>query len=94
MIDMNKEKISRADFLKKGLFAALGVAIAAKTAVVPTEAATVRDNLGGSGGGTAIGTTPPSNKSKLWIDTSTSGRGVLKYWNGSVWQSTASVWDE
>lgn len=89
----NEEKISRLDFLKKGSLGLLGLFAVVHTCAKPAEAATVKDNLTGGGSGTVIGTTAPTNTKKLWIDTS-SGRGVMKYWNGSAWSPTASVWDE
>lgn len=92
--DKKPETMTRKDFLKKGLFGALGVILVSKSAVTTASAATVTDNLGGGGGGVHIGTSAPSNKGKLWIDTSASGRGVAKYWNGSAWSATASVWDD
>lgn len=41
-------------------------------------------------GGVSVGTTAPSNTKLLWIDTSSGG--VAKYYNGSAWVATASVW--
>ncbi len=41
-------------------------------------------------GGVSVGATAPSNTKLLWIDTSSGG--VAKYYNGSVWVATASVW--
>lgn len=38
-----------------------------------------------------VGTSAPSNTKLLWIDTST-GNGVLTYYNGSAWKRTSSVW--
>lgn len=93
----NSEKLSRKDFLKKGMLGVFGIftAIAAlKVPVETAEAATVRDNLGSSGGAIVVSTKAPANKKCLWIDTSVSGRGVTRYWNGTKWSATASVWDE
>ena len=87
------ERMSRADFLRRGFLGALGVALFSKGALNTTDAATVRDNLGGSAG-VFVGSTAPANKQKLWIDTSVRGRGVVRYWNGSAWSATASVWDD
>lgn len=86
--------MSRMDFLKKSAVGLLGLLFVAKSSVDTSYAASVRDNLNGGGGGVSIGTTAPSNKNKLWVDTSKSSRGVMKYWNGFQWSATASVWDE
>ena len=86
--------MSRMDFLKKGAVGLLGLIFIAKGSVDTSNAASVRDNLNGGGGGVSVGTTAPSNKTKLWIDTSKSCRGVMKCWNGAQWSATASVWDE
>ena len=92
--NVETEKISRLDFLKKTSLGALGLLLLAKSTLTTTNAATtVKDNLAG-GGGVCIGNSAPANKSKLWIDTSHGGRGVMKYWNGSAWSATASVWDD
>lgn len=91
------KSMSRKDFLRKGAFGLVGLIFTAKTLVLPTDAMTgamARDNLGAGGGGVYVGDTAPSTKSKLWIDTSHAGRGVAKYWDGSKWSATASVWDE
>lgn len=94
-LNVETEKISRLDFLKKTSLGALGLLLLAKSTVTTTNAATtVKDNLAGGGGGACIGNSAPANKSKLWIDTSHGGRGVMKYWNGSAWSATASVWDD
>lgn len=90
---MNNEKISRKDFLKVGILGVLGTALLAKSTVLQPEAI-VRDNKSGGANGVKIGNDAPANKGYLWIDTSAGGRGVVKYWNGSAWQQTASVWDE
>lgn len=90
----NEEKLSRKDFLRKSVLGVFGAIAAVSVMKVPVEAATVRDNLGGSGGAIVVGAKAPSNKKCLWIDTSKSGRGVTRYWNGTTWSATASVWDE
>ena len=93
--NVETEKISRLDFLNKTYLGALGLLLIAKSTLTTTNAATtVKDNLAGGGGGVCIGNSAPANKSKLWIDTSHGGRGVMKYWNGSAWSATASVWDD
>ena len=38
-----------------------------------------------------FGTTAPSDKNLLWIDTSI-GTGVIKFHNGTSWVATTSVW--
>ena len=89
----NDSVVTRKEFLKKGAIGALGLMFLLKNPI-STEAAVTRDNLSGGGGGLHIGPEAPSNKGKLWIDTSNSGRGTARYWNGSTWSATASVWDE
>lgn len=42
-------------------------------------------------GSSEIGSNPPDNKEMTWIDTS-NGKGVFKYWNGTSWVATTSVW--
>ena len=44
----------------------------------------------GGTGGVAIGTSAPSDTGLAWIDTGNGG--VLKYYNGSAWTTTKSVW--
>lgn len=104
---MTNETISRKEFMKKASFGALGI-IAAATALFHSDVAsaavktTVRDNLaggagstsGGGGGAIIVSATAPNNKGALWIDTSKGGRGITKYWTGSAWSPTASLWDE
>ena len=41
-------------------------------------------------GGAYVGGTAPSNTKMLWIDTANGG--ILKYYNGSSWVATKSVW--
>lgn len=94
VMETANQTMSRLEFLKKGFLGMLGVAVVAKGALSTSEAASVRDNLNSGGAGIEVGATAPTNKKKLWIDTSKSGRGVVKYWNGSKWSATASVWDE
>lgn len=86
------EHISRKEFLKKGAVGLAGLLLVLKDPL-QAEAAVARDNLNGGGGGVHIGPDAPANKGKLWVDTTNTGRGVLKYWNGTEWSSTASVWD-
>lgn len=52
---------------------------------VDTQVATKMDSV------FYVGTSAPSNTKLLWIDTST-GNGVLTYYNGSAWTRTSSVW--
>lgn len=50
---------------------------------------------GGTGGGVVVGTTPPSNKKTLWIDTSdSSGNGIAKYYDkaSGQWLPVAAIW--
>lgn len=104
---MANETISRKEFMKKASFGALGI-VATAAALFHSDVAsaatktTVRDNLtsgagstmGGGGGAVIVSSTAPNNKGALWIDTSRGGRGVAKYWTGSTWSPTASLWDE
>lgn len=89
----NNDVVTRKEFLKKGALGALGILFLMKNPI-SAEAAVARDNLSGGGGGLHIGTDAPANKAKLWIDTRNSGRGTARYWDGSTWSATASVWDE
>lgn len=41
-------------------------------------------------GGSYVGATAPANTEILWVDTSNGG--VLKYYNGTAWVATRSVW--
>ena len=87
-----QETITRKEFLKKGTVGLLGLLVLLKEPI-KAEAAVVNDNLGAGGGGVHVGTSAPASTNKLWVDTSKSGRGTLKYWTGSAWSATASVWD-
>lgn len=89
----NEKRMSRKDFLKISILGALGTALLTRGTVLHPEAA-VKDNLGSGSSGIKVSGSAPSNKGYLWIDTSAGGRGVAKYWNGSAWTPTASVWDE
>lgn len=61
--NVETEKISRLDFLKKTSLGALGLLLLAKSTVTTTNAATtVKDNLAGGGGGVCIGNSAPANK--------------------------------
>ena len=94
MAEMLQENsiVTRKEFLKTGAVGILGLLLFLKNPI-SSNAAVARDNLSG-GGGLHVGTSAPANKSKLWIDTSNPGRGTARYWNGSEWSATASVWDE
>lgn len=94
MVQGKEQTMSRSEFLKKGFLGILGIVVLTKGTVSTSDAATVRDNLNGGGAGLVVGATAPTNKNKIWIDTSKSGRGVMRYWTGSAWSATASVWDE
>lgn len=81
--------LSRRDFLKKTAIGAMSLALIGKFGISNVEAAYVTDNLDGSG--THKGTTPPSNRRMLWVDTGNSG--VLKYFDGTNWKPIRSTWD-
>ena len=51
------------------------------------EIGDVKDSIHG---GVHAGDTPPEDITLLWIDTSVGG--IPKYYNGSSWVATASVW--
>lgn len=40
----------------------------------------------------SVGTTAPSNTNTIWIDTSTAGKGAMKYHNGTAWVTVPAVW--
>lgn len=46
--------------------------------------------ISAEGGGCQIGTSAPANTKLLWMDTASGG--ILKYYNGSSWVTTKSVW--
>ncbi len=44
-----------------------------------------------TGSGFAVQITAPDT-SKLWIDTSVAGAGILKYYNGTAWVAIAAIY--
>ena len=45
-----------------------------------------------SKGAFVVSTTVPSNTRSLWIDTSSGVGSILKYYNGSSWVATNTLW--
>lgn len=85
--------MTRKQFLKKLAVGLLGVLVVGKFGTEVVQAG-VSDNLNSSGGGSVIGTTPPANKKKTWIDTGNDG--VMKYYDpeSADWIPIRSTWDE
>lgn len=86
----NDERITRKEFLKRTALGAFSLVVLSKFGIPTVHAATVTDNLEDKG--THIGSTPPANLTRTWIDTNNDG--VMKYWNGSAWAPIRSTWDE
>lgn len=82
------EKISRKTFLKQVLTGAAALSLFGHSSIAEASTITVNDNLTSE---PRVGITPPNDTKCLWIDTS-SGNGILKYYNGSSWIPSSSVW--
>lgn len=80
--------MTRGEFLKKTTLGALSLVMLSKLNVLAAGTVTVNDNL--ATGGTHIGSSSPSNKKLMWLDTSSGG--VLKYYDGVEWVPTLSTW--
>lgn len=84
------KKITRLGFLKKITAGAMLAGVGIKASTKNAAASVVSDNLGGANEGICVGATPPKSYKQKWIDTSTGG--VLRYWDGTDWRATKSVW--
>lgn len=86
----NENKMSRGEFLKKTAIGAAAAAIVVKFGggVMNTLADTTVTN--NDDNKQYVSDTPPTDKSRTWIDTSVGG--VMKFWNGSEWTPVKSTW--
>lgn len=65
-----------------------------KGAVTPQSGDYTAEQVGAKASGWvpfAAGTSAPSDKTQLWIDT-TANTGGMKYWNGSAWVAVPAVY--
>lgn len=81
--------MSRKQFLEKTVMGMAAVALVGKfgsTALNASSLVNSKDNSGSQ----VVGPVAPSDKSKVWIDTSVGG--VQKFWNGFAWTPVKATW--